>query len=121
MNAPIFSICAASLVVQGVIGTNPVKFFPAGDVPAGTQRPYATYQNIGGQPENYLADVPDVDQFIIQVSCYADTQGGAHQVALALRDAIEPHAYISAWRGDGRDPVTKSYSYIFDVDWIVSR
>jgi hypothetical protein len=42
-------------------------------------------------------------------------------VALALRDAIEPAAYITAWLGEAIDPDTKNNRFSFQVDWIVLR
>ena len=121
MTPPIFSVCVASAAVRGLLGEQPTKLFPFGSVPDGITRPYAVWRSIGGQPENLLGDVPDIDQIALQIDCYADTVGVAHGIALALRDAIEPHAYITAGRGDDRDPETRSYRYSFDVDWFVNR
>ena len=42
-------------------------------------------------------------------------------VAEALRDAIEPNAHITSWRGDSRDTETKLYRYSFDLTWWVNR
>ena len=42
-------------------------------------------------------------------------------MALALRDAIEPVAYITAWLGESIDPDTKNNRFSFQVDWIVLR
>lgn len=121
MIPPVFSICAASSTVKSFIGTSPVRFWPFGEVPQGAAMPYAVWQMIGGTPENYLGQVPDADRFSLQVDVYASTGAAALNTGEALRDAIEPHAYITAWRSGDKDPTTKAYRLSFDVDWIVER
>jgi len=121
MIAPIFKACAASQAVTAVIGSNPVRLYPFGLQDDNVVYPYVVWQNISGSPENYLDKRPDADSYTLQVDVYADTVASAASVAAALRDAIEPHAYITRWGGQSRDPETKRYRYSFDVDWIVLR
>jgi hypothetical protein len=121
MFAPIFAVCAASAGVVAVLGANPVRCYPFGEAPQDGAKPYAVWQSIGGSPENYISDVPDLDQYALQIDCYALTAQQCRAVALAMRDAIEPHAHIVAWRGESRDVATKLYRYSFDVDWFVRR
>lgn len=125
MYPPIFSICAAEAVVTALIGTEPVRFWAFGHAPQpGTPfyaAPYATWQSVGGLPENYINQVPDIDLHTLQIDAYSKTVDEARAVAEALRDAIEPHAHIVAWRGEDFEPATKLYRYSFDVDWLVPR
>ncbi len=122
MFPPIFAVCAASAAVKAAIGSNPVRFYPAGQAEEATARPYAVWQIIpGGEPENYLGNLPDIDRFPVQVDVYADTATSARNTAKAIRDAIEPHAHLTRWNGEDRDPDTKNYHYSFDVDWFVQR
>ncbi|MDA8485164.1 DUF3168 domain-containing protein [Pseudomonas resinovorans] len=121
MFPPIFEICKASAAVTALIGANPCRLYPFGEAPQGGQKPYAVWQTTTGLPENYLGQRPDLDSFGLQVDVYADTGFSVRAVAEALRDAIEPVAYITAWRGGGRDPETKNYRFTFDVDWLVQR
>lgn len=72
-------------------------------------------------PQRTTRQTSDADSYTLQVDVYADTVASATSVATALRDAIEPHAYITRWGGQSRDPETKRYRYSFDVDWIVLR
>lgn len=120
MFPPIFTVCAADSAVQAALGSNPVRFVPfwSKTRPA---KPYAVWQVIGGAPENYLGDVPDTDSWAVQVDVYADTLTEARTAAQALRDAIEPVAYITSWRGEDRDPTTDTYRYSFDTEWIAKR
>lgn len=125
MFAPIFTVVAASSAVTAVLGTNPVRFWPFGDAPEKTESgyalPYAVWQTVSGSPENYINQVPDLDAYTIQVDVYGLTGSSARAAAKALRDAIEPHAHIIAWRGESREKDTKLYRYSFDVDWFVPR
>ncbi|WP_028627656.1 tail completion protein gp17 [Metapseudomonas resinovorans] len=121
MFAPLFQVCAADAAVQVALGNNPVRLYPFGEAPQNVARPYAAWQGIGGAPENFLSQRPDIDRFAIQVDVYADTATAARNAAKALRDAIEPHAHITRWGGESRDPVTNHYRVSFDVDWWTPR
>ena len=117
----IFETCATDPAVTALLGTSPVRLFTFGMAPAGVIKPYAVWQQVGGQPENYLAGVPDIDSMTLQVDAYATTSASARAVAAALRDAIEPVAHVVAWRGESRDAETGNYRVSFDVDWFIPR
>lgn len=121
MIAPIFAVCAASPRVRALLGSDPLRVYPFGMQDDAVVYPYAVWQNVTGSPENYLAQRPDADAFTLQVDAYADTVDEVINVAAALRDAIEPHAHITRWGGQEKDPETKRYRYSFDVEWIVPR
>lgn len=123
MYPPIFEQCSASAAVQALLGTAPCRLYPFGMAPQGVVKPYVAWQSIGGSPENYINQRPDMDQFTIQVDCWATSVADAREVAEALRDAIEAdrNASITNWYGERQDPETKNYSYAFAVDWFVPR
>lgn len=121
MLPPIFPICAASAAVQALLGTSPTRLFEFGSAPQDVARPYAVWQVIGGSPENYINQAPDIDSIMLQIDVYALTGDSAREVVVALRDAIEPHAYITRWGGGSRDPETRNFRQTFDVDWFVDR
>ena len=121
MTPPIFQVCAADPAVTALLGTGPTRLFPFGNAPQGVALPYAVWQTITGTPENYLGQTPDIDSFTVQVDVYASTGSQARQVAKALRDAIEPHAYVVGWNGESTDRDTGHKGYGFDVEWRVPR
>jgi hypothetical protein len=121
MIAPIFEICSASLAVTALIGTNPVRLFPFGLAPQEVQTPYVLWQNVGGSPENYLGSLPDADGYSIQIDVYGVNASDVTNVALAIRDAVEPGAYITGWGNTNRDFATGLYRYNFTVDFLVNR
>ncbi|EIV3802050.1 DUF3168 domain-containing protein [Klebsiella aerogenes] len=121
MIAPIFAVCAASQAVRDLLGSNPVRLYPFGMQDDIIVYPYAVWQNIGGNPENYLNQRPDADRYSLQVDVYGDTDIDVIAVSRALRDAIEGNAHITRWGGQSREPETGKYRYSFDIDWIVQR
>ena len=121
MFPPLFATCAASPAVTALLGLSPTRLYPFEDPTQGTQKPYATWFIVGGSPENYLGKVPDIDRFIVQIDCWGSTATEARDVAQAIRDAIEPVAHITNWRGESNDTETKLYRYSFDLTWWVNR
>lgn len=123
MYPPIFQACAADSGVTALLGTSPVRLYPFGEAEERPllDEPYATWQIVGGEPQNTLACPPDMDSFSVQVDVWAKTASASRDVAMALRDVIELHAYIVSWRGESRDVQTRNYRYSFDVDWFVQR
>jgi uncharacterized protein DUF3168 len=59
---PVFTVAAAASAVTALLGTAPVRLYPAGKAPQGVAKPYATYQLAYGSPENYIGTLPDIDQ-----------------------------------------------------------
>lgn len=121
MFPPVFLTCATDSAVQSLLGINPCRLWPFGEGDPAPDYPYAVWQTISGSPENYLAQTPDMDLYVIQIDVYAQTAEDARAVALALRAAIEPVAYVTAYLGEFRDTMTRSFRYSFTVDWFVPR
>lgn len=90
-------------------------------LPPGLVKPYMVWQTIGGTPENYLGDRPEVDTFSIQIDIYADSSAEARKVAGEVIEAIETESYVTNYSGEDRDPETGDFRFSFDVDWIVFR
>ncbi|MDV9030571.1 DUF3168 domain-containing protein [Pseudomonas sp. RAC1] len=122
MTPPIVEACAASAAVTALLGAGvDMRLYSFGEAEEGVAKPYAVWQLITGDPENYLAGRPDVDSFTLQVDIYGTTGTSVRSVRDAIRDAIELRANITRWGGESRDPTTKNYRTSFDVDWIVRR
>lgn len=121
MSAPIFETVKDDPDVQSNLGVDPVRLWEFGRAPQTPTKPYAVWQTVTGRPENYLNQVPDADTLSLQVDVYATKASAARNARDALRNAIEPHAHITAWRDEDRDPVTNDYRVSFDVDFLVSR
>lgn len=122
MMPPIFSILSAAAGVTALVGAPPkMRLFPFGEADQNTLKPYISWQLISGLPENYLGQLPDVDHYRTQIDVWAETQASANLVAEAVRDAIEPHAYLVGSGSTLRDPETRCYRYMLDVEFITPR
>lgn len=121
MIPPIFPILSSDSAVKAILGSNPVRVYPFGEAEQGVTKPYAVWQNIAGSPENYLGDLPDADSYTAQIDIYADTSGSALDAAMAIRDALEPVAYVTSLGNTSRDSDTRDYRYSMSVDFIVNR
>jgi hypothetical protein len=121
MIPPIFDLCLASPAVIALLGSNPLRLFSFGLAEDGVAKPYATWQTISGSPENYLGDLPDADSWVVQVDIWALNANQTLDIARAMRDALEPDAYITGWGNQSFEPETMLYRYNFTVDFIVNR
>lgn len=127
MFPPIFALAAADVDVQALLGVNPVRFWAFADAPRDENgniahgTPYAVWQIISGSPENYIDTLPDMDRYGVQVDCYSQDIADARGIARALRDALEPHAYVSSWNGEWRDFPTGLYRVTFSMDFLTPR
>jgi len=123
MSPPVFQICAASAAVQAILsdGNGRIRVYPFGEAPQNDPHAYAVWQIVGGEPENYLADLPDLDLHVVQMDVYARSVDDARAAARALRDAVETAAYITHWNGEMRDPATRAFRISFTSDWRSTR
>ena len=121
MYPPLFAIVSIDNNVQSLFGTNPVRVFPFGGAPENVTFPYSVWQVVGGTPENYMGNSPDMDTFLVQVDVYAKTASSARSGAEVLRDALQEHAHVVSWLGESQDQTTKNYRYSFDVNFLTAR
>jgi hypothetical protein len=120
MFAPFFEIVAVNASVQSIFGTAPTRIYPIEAEP-GAQYPYAVFSTIFGSPENNISEVPDIDQWIVQVDVFDDNISGLRDAAESLRNVLEPVSHITGWTGEERDYKTKAYKYSFTVEFWEKR
>lgn len=123
MYAPIYDVCQADATLQALLGNSDgdIRLYPFALAPKDAALPYVTWQNIGGEPANYLADNPDADSFSLQVNVWGLTTGEVIAVTQAIRDAIQAVCYIVRWGNQHRDAQSLAFGYDFDVDWLTYR
>lgn len=121
MIPPVFDILKASTAVKALVGNNPVRVFPFGSAPQNVTRPYATYSVFNGQPENYLDQVPDIDNMGTQIDVWADSVSSCEAVSVAIRNALEPSAHMTSFSGNDRDPETRLFHCRMDFDFFEGR
>lgn len=62
--------------------------------PEGTAAPYVVLTHVSGVPDNYVSEVPGIDDFRMQADCYAEAKdGGAlcFVLATAVRAVFQNH------------------------------
>jgi hypothetical protein len=128
---PLLAILSASAPVVAAFGSAPLRVYTFGAAPASDDAyyavPYAVFQTVFGSPENYLGETPDMDRWGVQIDVYArDTTPGtgarnARNGAKAIRDALEPVAYVTSWDGETRDTETQLFRYTFTVSFLTPR
>lgn len=121
MFPPVFSTLFASAPVKALLGSAPLRVYPAGEATQDTPAPYAVFQTIIGVPEEFLVTRCDMDSYTVQIDVYADTLTSARACASAIRVALEPVAYIASLREPSKDPTTRHYRYSMDVDFYTER
>lgn len=122
MTAPFYRTAKASAQVLALLGAPEPRIYPWGENDdQAVVYPYCTWLQIGGGPDNYLAGRPDSDRCALQIDVWSKDDDNVQAAALALRDAIELHCYITSWRVHPRDPATRIYRVSFDVDWHTGR
>lgn len=118
MLPPIYPILAAAPAVAAQVAA---RIYPHAEAPQDVEAPYITWFLAGGSPENTLSESPLVDRITVQIDCWHPTSSGVVQMAVAVRDAIEPHAHITGYPINIRDPETKLYRIGLQLDWWLSR
>jgi hypothetical protein len=122
MYPPLHAVCAADTSVQSLLSDGTyLRLYPFGEARQADVYPYAVWQIVGGRPENYLGQTPDVDHFSTQVDVYGRTWASAREVAAALQAAIEEVAHVTGYNGEMRDPDTKSFRVSFTVGLVTNR
>lgn len=120
MTPTIFQIISATTSVTDLLGTNPVRFFPWDQAPEKSGKPYATY-TYQGLPENTMDKVPQIDDFDTQVDVWAQTGAECLNVAIAIRDVVEPLAHMTSFGQALREPGTELYRLRMNFDIFTPR
>ncbi len=92
------------------------RIYPAGRAPQDVQKPYITWQQVSGVPENYTDDDPDAKASRVQVNCWAAEHTGSVQLAVLADAALRPHGQKQLDLPDEPDPETGTF--VFRQDWL---
>lgn len=121
MNPDLFAILNASVPVKTQLGANPLRVYPWGRAPQNAALPYAVYTVYNANPENYLGQVPDIDNKGTQIDIYANTGTKLKSCFEAIRDALEPHAHMTNFSTPAQDDDTDLYSCRMEFDFWDAR
>lgn len=118
MLPPIYNILSADSAVAAIVGT---RIYPHGEAPQNVNRPYVTWFLVASVPENDLGGAPDIDKASLQIDSWHPGSVGVLQLAQAVRDAMQPHAVITAFLLNEREPETKLYRFALQLDYLLPR
>lgn len=121
LNGGLFPLLNASTPVKALLGSNPLRVYPWGEAPQNPTKPYAVYSVYSGIPENYLGNVPDIDNHGTQIDIYANTGVSCSACYVAIRDAIEGTNHVTSFQTPTLDPDTKLYIARIETDIWQSR
>lgn len=117
MNPDLFPILNGSAPVKLLLGANPLRVYPWGRAPANVKKPYVVYSVYNGNPENYLAQAPDIDNKGTQLNIYSDNSNNLEMCYLAIRNALEPHAHMTSFSTPALDVDTDLFSCSMEFDF----
>ncbi len=118
MIPPFFAQVSGEAAIQNSFGAKP-RIYPL-EAPEKTAVPYAVYDVVSA-PENYINQIPDIEQYTLEVFIYARTVDNLTEVAEDLQNIIETFAQIISKSTLGKDKDTKLYGYSIVFDWWYSR
>lgn len=122
MLPPVFSYLVAAAPLTALIGTTPTRAYRHGDAPQLVTAPYVTWFANGCAPGNLLdGNPPPVDGWAITVDSWSDGDSEVEAVAQAVRDALEPHGYLTGFNANSRDPATRRYRISMQFEFWISR
>lgn len=122
MDWPVYSLLGASGAVTAIIGSHPTMRCFEGTAPQDTPRPYVAWAAVAGAgPENYLGELPAMDQARVQVDCFAKDLPDTVALAKAVRNAIEPSAHMVSTPITLYEPETELYRVILEFDFFTAR
>lgn len=122
MFSNIFQYVSSSQPVRDLLTSSGVtRFWPFGQSPQPGQQgyglPYGVWQSVYGTPQNYIGNLPDIDNLGNQIDIYGDSASSVRDVAKAVRDAVEPYGHVVSYNGEERDAETGLYRYGFTVEF----
>lgn len=114
--SPLFNILKQSTPVKLLLGSNPLRVYPWGEAPDKPRKPYAVYGTYNGIPENYLGNLPDIDNNGVQIDIYAETSESCMNCFKAIRNALELTNHMTSYSTPARDSVTENYNARLEFD-----
>jgi hypothetical protein len=121
MDWPVNALLESSAAVVALLGAGTSQRVYEDTAIQDTAQPYVVWSTVGGTPENYVGELPGIDQARIQIDCYSKGKGQARDLARAVRDAIEPTAHMIGTPISLYEAETKLYRYILEFDFLVNR
>lgn len=121
MNPRIFPILRANNPLKAVLGDNPFRVYPWGESTQDVVKPYVTYSVFSGVPENYVTNVPDIDNMGTQIDVWSENSTQCESIATMIRNILQTYGHMTSFEASDRDPETKLWRCRMDFDFWESR
>jgi len=118
MFPPVFDILTAAPDVTTLVQT---RVYGSGQAVQDTSKPYVVWSVPAGAPENTLSELPTVDRQVVQVDCYSKEEKQVKQLAIAVRNALEPHCHMTQHLANEREFDTKLFRVALQFDYFLNR
>lgn len=90
MTSPVNALLTNDPAVSALVGS---RVYRSGRAPQHVGRPYITWSTVGGHTENYLAERPGIEQALVQIDCWSNSEAECKALADAVVAALETHAH----------------------------
>ena len=119
---PVVPTLKLDSAVTALLDTNPLRVFE--DIaPHKTPYPYAILSVVAANPENHLDCPAAIDHVSFQIVVYDTQQKRASEIRAAIREALEPHCYITNIHPNHFERIadTNIFGRGFDANWFLDR
>lgn len=117
MAAPVYSTLIASGAVTALVSTRVYEDAAPQDV----AKPYITFSYSGGLTNNYLGDLPGIDNLVVQIEITALTAASRAAIMAAVIAALDPVANMVSQPMTIWEFETKTYRLMLEYSFWVGR
>ena len=113
-------ILSTNSAVTAIVGTSPCRVYLNTIAQCATM-PAVVWSVVDGMTENYNDSISDIDNFRVQIDCWANTAKDADTLANAARAALEPSGHLVSFNGTDFEQDTKRHRVSFDFSIWTNR
>lgn len=114
---PVFEYVKDVATVKLLFGVNPMRVYAFGRAPQSPRLPYAVYVSFNSSPENYLGNLPDVDNKGTQIEIFAKDDISLNDCFIALRNALESRGHMTNFQVLEKETGTDYFSARMEFDF----
>lgn len=117
INIPLYQICEFNPQLKAILSDNVGLKVSEFDTDLFKNPPFVSWQIIHGDAEQYLNDISDMDDVVVQIDIYAQKRTDTRLIAQLLRKALFNHCYIESYTGTEKDFETNLWRVRLDTRW----
>lgn len=118
---PVYQTLMASVALVAIVGPRVYMDNAPQTGSAPSPAPYVIWSGMGGRTNNYLGDLPGIDNPIIMFQIYANNASQREAIYQAMIAALDPVANMLSQPITGWDFETKLFVSTFEYSYWVGR